>query len=568
MSEERVHAEHAAPPSTESDKDCVRRVAALTGLERERELTREAKARGIRVTALRKAVEDEHRAQLAGHTALDCLFPPTCPWPEAINLAGVLDEIADRVRAHVVMAKLDGATTALWLAASWVPGAAEYAPVLLIVSPEKRCGKTTLLSLLRRLARHPLPTSNLSVAALFRTIDAVHPTLLIDEADAFFTPEKEELRGAINAGHTRDMDVFLRVEGDTHDVRAFHVFGFKVVALIGSAPDTITDRAIVIALNRKPAGTNVAKLRDADSNLFPRLQRQLARFAEDHEAALTAARPSIPDALDDRAADNWTLMLAIADLAGGHWPETARKAAKQLSGDRAQVGSSGVELLADIHAVLNARNWPDYISSHELVAQLVSDEDAPWATCSKKEGPLTQNSLARRLHKYRIRPGREREGPRRNRRGYDVADFLPAFRSYLPHLECPPPDGFPSGTVEPGSDDCPAGVPDLFVVPEQRDATRAAVPTRSGTPPTHGTPPPSHGNDCSIVPVGVEDIDLRRADALIAEYDISGEVELFDLVDAAEREAVPLAAIWPALSRRGLRDSGDGVYRRTLDQPS
>src|SRR5271169_6937669 len=63
--------------------------------------------------------------------------------------------------------------------------AADVSPRLAITSPEKRCGKTTLLHLLRALVARPLPTANMTTATLFRAIQAAQPTLLIDEADTF-----------------------------------------------------------------------------------------------------------------------------------------------------------------------------------------------------------------------------------------------------------------------------------------------------------------------------------------------------------------------------------------------
>jgi hypothetical protein len=40
----------------------------------------------------------------------------------------------------------------------------------------------------------------------------------------------------------------------------------------------------------------------------------------------------VPYGLNDRACDNWSPLLAIADLAGGEWPQRARAAALDLSG--------------------------------------------------------------------------------------------------------------------------------------------------------------------------------------------------------------------------------------------
>ena len=65
---------------------------------------------------------------------------------------------------------------------------------------------------------------------------------------------------------------------------------------------------------------------------------------------------SVPESLHDRAADNWELLLTIADRVGGEWPERARKAALALSGNgAAEDGSIGVTLLGDIKAIFERR---------------------------------------------------------------------------------------------------------------------------------------------------------------------------------------------------------------------
>ena len=96
----------------------------------------------------------------------------------------------------------------------------------------------------------------------------------------------------------------------------------------------------------------------------------------------------MPD-LNDRAADNWRPLLAIADLAGGTWPEEARRAACLLSGEE-QDGAIGVELLRDIRS---AFGYDDVIRSSDLVAKLTADPERPWAEW-KHGRPLTQKQLA------------------------------------------------------------------------------------------------------------------------------------------------------------------------------
>src|SRR5260370_1278685 len=79
-----------------------------------------------------------------------------------------------------------------------------------VESPEKRCGKTTLLSALSRLVRRPVVAANISPPAFFRVIEEARPTLLIDEADTFLHGN-EEMRGILNAGYHKDTAYVLRV---------------------------------------------------------------------------------------------------------------------------------------------------------------------------------------------------------------------------------------------------------------------------------------------------------------------------------------------------------------------
>ena len=72
-------------------------------------------------------------------------------------------------------------------------------PRLAVRAPTRGCGKTTLLDVIGRGAC-ALATENISTAALFRTIEAGHPTLFIDEFDTG-SRDNDELREILNSGH-------------------------------------------------------------------------------------------------------------------------------------------------------------------------------------------------------------------------------------------------------------------------------------------------------------------------------------------------------------------------------
>src|SRR5208337_3273992 len=122
--------------------------------------------------------------------------------------------------------------------------AAEATPRLALLSPQKRCGKSKVLDLLFQLVQRPLATSNVTAAALFRTIDACQPTFLIDEVDTF-GKDKPDLRGVLNSGHTRANAWVIRGGGDHREPQRFSTWCTVAYAAIGKLPDTWMDRSIV-----------------------------------------------------------------------------------------------------------------------------------------------------------------------------------------------------------------------------------------------------------------------------------------------------------------------------------
>jgi putative DNA primase/helicase len=254
-----------------------------------------------------------------------------------------------------VLPRLAEVAAALWTVHAHAFAAAAAWPLLALTPPEKRCGKTTTLAVLARLVPRPLLAANITAASLFRVVEKYSPTLLVDEADSFLR-DNEELRGILNSGHTRDAAYVVRTVGDEHEPRRFSTWAPKAVAIIGRLPDTLADRSIVIPMRRRARGQPVERLRLDRPGGFAELGRRAARWAADHLAALRAADPEVPGELGDRAADSWRPLLAIADLAGGEWPQQARQAAVALSSGAAEERDSvREELLGDIREAFRER---------------------------------------------------------------------------------------------------------------------------------------------------------------------------------------------------------------------
>jgi len=356
------------------------------------------------------------------------IFTDVEPWSESVDGAELLADISRVLHQHVIADAPTITAAALWAVHTWCMDALTVSPLAHITAPEKRCGKTVLLTALYRLTYRPLAVSNISPAALFRSMELWQPTLLIDEADTFLR-DNEEARGLINSGLYRETAFVLRTVGDDHTPTAFRTWGAKVICGIGKLADTIEDRSIPLRMRRKVPGESVTNIRLSDRHVWGNLQARMARWADDNREAIAASRPEFALGLNDRAQDCWEPLLAIADLSGGEWAGRARAAALALHGVEEESPSIGVELLRDIKTVFDERG-ASRIASKELLRALTDDEETPWATWNRGK-PLAVRQLAARLNEFGIGPKTARLPGGERLKGYLLADFRDAFRRYL-----------------------------------------------------------------------------------------------------------------------------------------
>jgi putative DNA primase/helicase len=401
--------------------DTVQRALVRDSVARHRILS----ARAVDA-ALRVAPSLEPDPCLEGHAVA---LSDVAPWPDAVEGHSLLEELAGVFRSHVVLPPHAAEALALWVLHTHAISVAEITPRLAILSPEKRCGKTTLLKLLGALVRRPLPTTNVTAGALFRTIDKFGPTLLVDEADTFLS-EREELRGILNSGHDRQGARVLRCVGENLELRSFTTWAAIAIAGIGSLHDTLSDRSVVIRMKRRTPREQVAPLRRRHLAALAPLPRKCARWARDFSQALGAMQVAPPEGLGDRAADNWEPLLAIAAIADGRWPDLARAAALGLSGPSSSDDgdSRGQLLLTDLRSLLCTTG--DRITTKELLTALNQLEERPWCDYSGGNG-LSAHQLARMLARFDVRSRTIRSGAT-TAKGFHREDFYDAFARYLP----------------------------------------------------------------------------------------------------------------------------------------
>ncbi|ABR84149.1 TPA: DUF3631 domain-containing protein [Pseudomonas aeruginosa] len=355
------------------------------------------------------------------------IFTEVEAWPKPVKGDELLDEICAVLRRYVAADKETIRAAALWSTFTWLIDVVQVAPIANITAPEKRCGKSILLTALGKLAYRPMQVSNIAPAALYRAIELWSPTLLIDEVDAFLAAY-DDARGILNAGFTRDSASVIRCVGDDHMPTRFNVWGAKALCGIGKIADTLADRSIPLRLRRRVAGEKVERLRHSDPVMWERLQAKLARWTADNAVTVGDARPAPIQGLNDRANDCWEPLLAIAEAAGGHWPKSARQAAIVLHGLEGEAPSIGAELLQDVKAVFEDKNITK-IFSGELLDALLSDDESPWATWNRGK-PISTRQLSGKLGDFGIKSKQIRIGSD-SKKGYEIKDFLDAFNRYL-----------------------------------------------------------------------------------------------------------------------------------------
>jgi hypothetical protein len=353
---------------------------------------------------------------------------------------------------------------ALWIVHTHLMDAWESTPRIAFLSPEPGSGKTRALEVSELLVPNAVEAVNISPGYLFRKMgdESGRPTILYDEIDTVFGPkarDNEEIRGLLNAGHRRGAHAGrCVVKGSTITTEEIPAYAAVAMAGLGSLPDTLLNRSVIIRMRKRAPGERVEPYRRrAVAGEGHALRDRIARWAAGVESELGGAWPEMPPGIEDRDADIWESLIAISDAAGGGWPERARRAAVSLVSDsKRSTPSLGVRLLADIKQAMGGEAMPTVT----LLERLNEMEDSPWGNLHGK--PLDARGLSARLRKYDIQRKQIRIGSWTGK-GYEPADFMDAWSRYLPPL---PDKSETSETSETIAEKSEIPTPTMETVPE------------------------------------------------------------------------------------------------------
>jgi hypothetical protein len=347
------------------------------------------------------------------------------PWPEPVDTRVLLVEVMAQIRRYVAVHDDDAAVAmALWTCFAWLHDIAVHSPILVFTSADADSGKTTACGVVQYLTPRAYAAAELTGPNLYRFVDQLHPTLIIDDADRLFE-RKPDLVHIVNVGWTRGTKIPRQYRGAT---RWFSPFCPKIVSGVGLLlPRTTATRTITVRLLPKLPHEKVDAFQHVDDDDFRTLRRKLARWSADNAATLKDARP-VMTALNNRAAMNWKLLLAVAELAGAEWGKRARQAAAKLTRERRDP-SVGKRLLVAFYGLF-ARHGA-MLTSADVQRRLTADEDGEWAEYNGHGRPISKRQIALLLDAYGINPGVIHPDGRKAERGYRVEQFETAFRHFL-----------------------------------------------------------------------------------------------------------------------------------------
>ena len=418
----------------DSDQDSlaskeVAELAALSNIEYERKRTSAAQKLKVRVSALDQWVQTERDRLTSETEAGQAQAEEGKPYPKEVDGKRLLAEILKAVRTHSVLPDYGILLLVLWVFFTHAFSVMHVSPILALISPVKRCGKTTVLALLEQLVYRPLTTANITAAALFRSVEMFRPTLLIDEGDTFLR-KSDDLNGIINSGHTKSNAYVIRVEDKIP--AKFSTWCAKAFASIGVLPETMQDRSLAIRMRRKRTSETIKPLRDTSPQELSVLKAKIARWTHDNLQAIGECRPTLPDLNSDRAKDNWLPLLMIAETISPECGEMARQAAVSLAQSWDSPSSVAEEFLADAAEIFES-NEMTRTRTITLIKHLCADDEKPWATYNRGR-PISARQIGQILGEFGIKSKRLRKGDE-VAWGYELAQFEDAFARYVTRVE-------------------------------------------------------------------------------------------------------------------------------------
>lgn len=314
---------------------------------------------------------------------------------------------------------------AVWAAHTHAYEAFDFTPRLAILSMKPASGKSRVLRTTGLLCARPKTMTNFTDALLAR-MAGKRQTLLLDETDTIFRTSQSapKMQAVINDGFQAE-GTNDKCAGSTEVVET-SIFCPMALAGLRDFPPAVMTRSIVIRMEARRPEQRIGQFYSRlHVPLGKAIGDALGSWVKANAGELGEAWPDLPDDMEDREADCWSALFAVADVAGEEWPRKIREACQEIRhGIAAEPQESPlVRLLRDIQRVWTGER----LSSSTLCGRLLALPDAPWV--SRWPDIAAPRELATMLRGADITPRKMRIDGDRPVQGYDKADFVSVWAS-------------------------------------------------------------------------------------------------------------------------------------------
>lgn len=261
------------------------------------------------------------------------------------------------LHTHTFVMQKDDETKVVTLS----PSSPRTTPYIYITSRDPGAGKTRLLELLHEIVRLPQMSAGMTGPTMFRMVESVKPTLILDEVDTIYSGAKDEsLRGVLNSGYKHNGKVARTDEKSELGFRNYSTFCPKVLAGLdnGAVPNTIMDRAIKITLVKANPGEIQPFYSEDVEELAEELKDEILTWLAGNMDKLAdrAQRPAPITGLSDRQNDIIRPLLAIAATISPEWSKRARISLEACFAEAATPLTPPAEALSRVRAYMTAHD--------------------------------------------------------------------------------------------------------------------------------------------------------------------------------------------------------------------
>jgi hypothetical protein len=320
----------------------------------------------------------------------------------------LIEEIRRFIHRYVDISPLFEQIASYYVLFTWVYDAFNELPYLRLRG-DTGSGKTRFLLAVGSLCYKPIFASGAStVSPLFRILDAVHGTLIIDEGDFRFSDEKAEIVKILNNGNARGFPVLRSesVNGREFSPRAYTVFGPKLVSTRGFFQDrALESRCLTEETGGRklrediPINLTLEYKREALALRNKLLMFRFRNFGKRH------IDPALVDrSIEPRLAQIFVPLLSVVGDAG------ARNALRQLARDyhRDLVADRGTDVEAQVLEIIQEIRQDPYfqgLAVKEVAERFIARHSEDF---ERKVTPHWVGYLIRR--KLGLRTERRRDG--------------------------------------------------------------------------------------------------------------------------------------------------------------